>query len=143
MGPALLLEIQGVDILGAGVFQEERGIIGCQGQGSAVASGGGKVLHVRDLFHFVIRDVNTNYRFFSAVVEQVDGLSVMGPVEPAEGSGGELGPLLRLRVEEEKSFRIGGEGRDEASVGGVPRRVEAIGCGQRGNVLRGEIEDAN
>jgi len=118
--------IEGVDVLGAAIAEEQRGIVGREGKGAAELAGGDEVLETYDFLDGAIADAKLDDSAIFGEIEEVERLAVLGPIEPTQGSFGDDFPFLSLQIEEFKAAGVAAEGDDGFPVGGPAGRKETL-----------------
>jgi len=84
--------------------QQQGSVIGSEGKPATVAAYGDEVLEINDLLGFVIADPDPYHGIFSAKIQNIDILAVVGPVEPAQRSAGQFTPFLGPQIKQQKGF---------------------------------------
>ena|SRR3974390_2858257 len=87
-----LLPVEGIDILGSGVPEQQRCIVGRKSQCRPVTSDRTEILELDEAFDLAVADSNSEERALSPRVPNVNVLSVLRPIRVAEDPFGKLTP---------------------------------------------------
>src|SRR5437763_793596 len=71
---------------------------------------------------------------------EVQILAVSGPCRIADSRVRQLRPSLRMEIKEQQRLRVGGKRRYVASIRRPAWGPESLGVRQRGNLVRGQIQ---
>src|SRR5215467_8063570 len=91
-------------------------MVRCEPQPTAVPAARYEIVQVDYLFCLMVADLDPENCTFSPVMQDVNGTSVLRPIQPAHGSFGKLGPFLRLEVKQEKLRGVSGECNNISTV---------------------------
>src|SRR5215469_6211410 len=98
--------IEGIDILGTGVANEEGRSVRGRGRPASPARGLAKILHADHLLELMVADPNTEhtsrlaYCWTAEAAKKIDVVSFARPLRPAHTNLRQLGPLLGFEVEQ-------------------------------------------
>ena len=103
----------------------------------------GEMGEVDDLFGLSVGEMKFDDGAVASAAEDLDRLAIPGEDGPTVKAGAELGPLLGLKIENEKASLVTGEAGDVAAIGGPSWRIESLRSRESAELVCGQVENAD
>src|SRR5271166_3897399 len=97
-----LFPVEGVDILGSSVAEQQRRIVRRKSQPTTPEAGKDKILQVHRSFSLAVAEANPDHSS-AHIGKSINPLSVLRPTQPAERALGKLRPFLSLEIKPQQS----------------------------------------